>query len=726
MMSQSSSLKDESRKFITSEPLTDEQDHEQQVWDAVRAAFSDRECLGYSHYPLYQKIGEQRDEPDIVVADKSLGLTVIEVRPYTIGEIEDIEGEEWLLRETDQEKGTPTRIARKKLQRLISFIEGDRLFRMIGGQAFVALPNIEEEEWKNRGLDQKVGDASILFAGDLGSSTLLRRVEKATPLVQPQELTDDQWLHLQGAFGGTKIYQKVSEGRSTDTSTRAGVVTELQQRLHALDIQQEHIGKEIPPGPQRIRGIAGSGKTVLLCQKAAHMHLKHPDWEIALVFFTRSLYDQIEKLVNKWIKRFSGGEQESYDSDQLHILHGWGAKDQPGLYGEICRVHGLEKLTPGDVDGSNPTESLGEACKRLLEDNEVEPMYDAILIDEGQDLVVADHLRYEGRQPIYWLAYEALRPVDGDEDGQRRLIWAYDEAQSLSSLKIPQAKELFGEERSNLVSGTYPGGIRKSEIMSRCYRTPGPILVAAHALGMGLKRDGSMIAGFTRQEDWEAIGYEVDGNFTASGNEITLLRPEENSPNPVPKLWDGSVIEFETYGTRHKELNAVAQKVRQNLTNDNLKPSRDILIIALGDDAWAIRRKMANTLRRHDIDSFVPSATKLNDPNPQYPDIDRNQFWHEGGVTVSQIHRAKGNEAEFVYIIGLDQIAREEASPRMRNQLFVALTRSKGWVHLSGTGEYGLYDEVREVIESDTMIEFSFSRPSRDMGEDLQMEMFED
>lgn len=717
-MEANNSLKDSSRKFITTESLADEQDHEKRVWDAVRQAFSDRECLGYSHYPLYQKIGEQREEPDIVVADRELGLTVIEVRPYTIDEIEDIDGEDWTLNgPTSSEKG-PTRTARKKLQQLISWTEGDRLFKMVGGRSFVALPNIETGEWKDRSLDQKVGDAHLLFSDSLGKKTFLRRVENATPLVQPTELNDQKWKQLQGTLGGTTIYQEVSEDRTSDTSKRAGVVTELRERLHALDLQQENIGKQIPPGPQRIRGIAGSGKTVLLCQKAAHMHLKHPDWNIALVFHTRSLYDQIESLTERWVKRFSGGERQTYDDDRLHILHAWGAKEQPGLYGEICRAHGVEKLTVGDVDGESPAENLALACNALFEEvDEVEPIYDAILIDEGQDLVVADHLRYEGRQPIYWLAYEALRPLDEEDNQQRRLIWAYDEAQSLDSLKIPQAKELFGEDLSRIVSGTYPGGIRKSEIMNRCYRTPGPILVAAHALGMGLRRDGSMIAGFTRQADWEAIGYEVDGEFTATGNEITLLRPSENSPNPVPTLWDGDILEFRTYDSRDGELNSVASRIRQHIEDDGLNASRNLLIIVLGNDAFTLRGKMASALQRHGVDSFVPSAPELNDSYPDWRDKDPNRFWHEGGVTVSQIHRAKGNEAEYVYIIGTDQIAREETSPHMRNQLFVALTRSKGWVHLSGTGEYELYDEIRDVVSAGTMLEFEFSRPTIDRGE---------
>jgi superfamily I DNA and RNA helicase len=105
----------------------------------------------------------------------------------------------------------------------------------------------------------------------------------------------------------------------------------VRQRLSEFDLQQEHIGKEIPPGPQRIRGIAGSGKTVLLCQKAAHIHLKHPEWDIAFVFFSRSLYHPIIAQLDKWLRRFSSGEV-GYDpkNQKFQVLHAWGAKYQPG------------------------------------------------------------------------------------------------------------------------------------------------------------------------------------------------------------------------------------------------------------------------------------------------------------------------------------------------------------------------------------------------------------
>ncbi len=216
---------------------------------------------------------------------------------------------------------------------------------------------------------------------------------------------------------------------------------------------------------------------------------------------------------------------------------------------------------------------MAELCKRLSEEIKIEPLFDAILIDEGQDLVADNDLKYQGKQAIYWLAYQALRPVDPDQLQARRLIWAYDEAQSLDSLKIPTASELFGFEPalSKVVTGNHKGGIKKTEIMRRCYRTPGSILTAAHAMGMGLLRPEGMVTGITSKDEWDKIGYEVVKGKFISGQQITLHRPPENSPNPIPELWGEPVLEFQTYDSRQEELTALAEKIWYNLSEDDLK-----------------------------------------------------------------------------------------------------------------------------------------------------------
>src|SRR4028119_1092551 len=577
----------QNRKFITTEPLNKSGEAgEQQVWDAIREVFADRECIGYWRYPIFSKAGKSRKEPDILIADSCLGLIVIEIKSVTINQIVAIAGHRWEFQNYYTTSSNPYEQAENQLFALLGYCDREPyLRRKVSGRALICLPLITEDQWYHSGFYQLPSCPPIIFQNHLCVSvsicgSLIKQIQQTTPIIKGFNLTPKQWKLLQAVISGTPVFRQrvgakafvpLHNTQPKNQQTRASVLAEVRQRLSEFDLQQEHIGKEIPPGPQRIRGIAGSGKTVLLCQKAAHMHLKHPDWDNAFVFFSRSLYHPIIAQLDKWLRRFSSGEV-GYDpkNEKLRSLHAWGAKNQPGLYSTICQAAGVKRLSVNDTERKQPNEALAEVCVQLLHNTVVPSLYDAILIDEGQDLMVDNELKFEGKQPFYWMAYQALRPVEPAQPEQRRLIWGYDEAQSLESLNIPNASELFGEKLGHLVTGQYSGGIKKSEIMHRCYRTPGAILTAAHGIGMGLLRPSGMLTGITRAEDWKAIGYEVTGRFIP-GQQITLRRPAENSPNLVPELWQGSVLEFVAYRSRQEELTALAQNIIYNLRHDGLK-----------------------------------------------------------------------------------------------------------------------------------------------------------
>jgi uncharacterized protein YjbI with pentapeptide repeats len=115
------------------------------------------------------------------------------------------------------------------------------------------------------------------------------------------------------------------------------------------------------------------------------------------------------------------------------------------------------------------------------------------------------------------------------------------------------------------------------------------------------------------------------------------------------------------------------------------------------------------------LDIFIPTTAECNAFNRDRANPDR--FWCVGGITVSRIYRAKGQEADTVYVVGLDNLAKAESNPYLRNQLFVAMTRSRGWVKLSGIGNYPFYAEVRQIIASGSQFEFApQQRPQRDLG----------
>ena len=86
-----------------------------------------------------------------------------------------------------------------------------------------------------------------------------------------------------------------------------------------LDIEQERIAKgglyevqELPPEGQRVavnpvvrlvRGVAGSGKTLVLSMRAKYLAETHPDWRILVVTFNRPLAQDLEKRLGKYRKQ---------------------------------------------------------------------------------------------------------------------------------------------------------------------------------------------------------------------------------------------------------------------------------------------------------------------------------------------------------------------------------------------------------------------------------------
>ncbi len=71
--------------------------------------------------------------------------------------------------------------------------------------------------------------------------------------------------------------------------SRGAKLKRLEDEIATLDHRRSRAVIETVDGVQRIRGLAGSGKTIVLALKAAYLHSQHPDWRIAVTFNTRSL-----------------------------------------------------------------------------------------------------------------------------------------------------------------------------------------------------------------------------------------------------------------------------------------------------------------------------------------------------------------------------------------------------------------------------------------------------
>ncbi len=706
-------------KFIATEILGDKGEAgEKLVWDSVKSAFSQRRCVAYWRYPIFSQEGKFRKEPDILIADYKLGLIIIEVKAIKIEQIVTIQGHRWQYQNFYTEFGNPYQQASRQLFTLLEYSDREPLLKQkINARAIVALPYIKQTQWQEKGFDKLPNSPPILFQEQLANADLINSLIIPVPsLISGESLTPTQWELWLSVLGGTAIYTPNHISLSCAPQSRRKYIQQVRSRINQLDLFQEKIAKQIPPGMQRIRGIAGSGKTVILCQKAALMSVKYPDWQIALVFFSRSLYDVITQQVTQWISYFTQNKVKyNPEKSQLKIFHAWGSKQQPGFYGTVCKASGSIPLSVPFTLSQEPHEALAEACVQLLESRIISPIFDAVLIDEGQDLI-ANNWKYQDKQPFYWLAYQALRPVNPISPQQKRLIWAYDELQSLASLKIPEPVELFGEELGHLVTGQYDQQFNKTEIISRCYRTPQQIITVAQAIAMGLKRTKGMLTGSIYAEEWQALGYKIIGDWQRD-QKITLIKENHHSSNIIGELWQGDLINFECFTSRQQELTVLSQKIKHNLIKDNLQPDREILVIILGSsyDAAALAKQTATFLINQGINIYLPSQPTFNSLDFQEK-TNPNQFWYPGAISISTIHRAKGQAADLVYLIGLDQIAQDEANLYLRHQLYVALTRTRAWVNISGIGNYSLYQELTELIKNSNKISFSTTTlPQREL-----------
>ncbi|MGK7931961.1 MAG: pentapeptide repeat-containing protein [Microcystaceae cyanobacterium] len=683
---------------------------EQLVWQKVILAFQPRECIGYWRYPIFDQLGKGRKEPDILILDQEIGIVIIEVKSIYLNQIRSIQGHCWQIQNFYQSKIYPYQQAEQQLYSLLAYFKNEpSLSNKITAKVMVALPYVSQTDWQQSNFAKLPSIPPILLKEDLDNGlSLLEKIKQISPLRKSGNLTPKKWQLLQSLITGSPVYCQENHRVLSHSQSRGKVLQKLRSHLTQGDLKLDQIAKYIPNGCQRIRGIAGSGKTVILCQKAAIMHLKNPDWKIALIFFSRSLYQTIQQQINRWLNYYSNG-QISYQSDNKNLLifHAWGSKEQQGFYHYLCKITKSYALNVNQTDRQSPSESLGEACVDLLNKKALPQVFDAILIDEAQDFMV-NRWQWQGKQPFFWLAYQSLKVCNQLDGTQKRLIWAYDELQALETLKIPTASQLLGEELGHLVTGTYSENIPKTCILNHCYRTPPQILMAAYGLGMGLLRPNMIITGINQSEEWKALGFKVQGKLI-KGQKITLSRLDKDASHPLLQWWKGKLIEFKTYETRQQELSALSDKIKTNLRQDGLRPSQDILVIILGDyfNSLQLQTYTAKYLTRQGIDIYIPSADNCNQLPQRSVKINQSQFWYQGAVTLSRIYRCKGNEAAMVYLIGLDHIAQSEADILLRNQLFIALTRSQAWINISGVGNYSFYQEVKQVLNS--LDEFTFT-----------------
>ncbi len=288
--------------------------------------------------------------------------------------------------------------------------------------------------------------------------------------------------------------------------TKSELISKMNNIIETHDTRQMEAILADPVGIQRIRGMAGSGKTIVLARKAVELHTAHPEWKIVVTYNTRSVQPMLESLIDRLYRKKNNNQRPNYDN--LIIMHGWGGVSSPGFYYNICKFYNIEHLNLGQATvrfGRNL--AFSGACNKVLKEvSEFKKIFDCILIDEAQDFPI----------PFFQLCLNSL-------DKNKRLVYAYDELQKLNEEAMPLPNKIFNTE------------IAIDTPLKVSYRNQSSVIVTAHAIGMGVYKDlenqnENLVQIPESNVMWDVIGYTSD-KVVEEKQEILLYRTKETSPD---------------------------------------------------------------------------------------------------------------------------------------------------------------------------------------------------
>lgn len=449
--------------------------------------------------------------------------------------------------------------------------------------------------------------------------------------------------------------------------SRGARLKRIEDSIANLDQHQSQAVIETVEGVQRIRGLAGSGKTIVLALKVAYLHSQNPSWRIGVTFNTRSLKEQFRRLINNFTIEQTGTEP---DWDCIDILNAWGGPgggERDGVYHKFCQANGIPFIDYGSAKTKFGVGSeFAGACREALQAvREPVPLYDLMLIDEAQDLP-SEFVR---------LCFVSLTPP-------RRLVYAYDELQSLTGSAVLPPEELFGTdvEGNPLVRlNQEEGGPRQDIILEKCYRNSRPLLATAHALGFGIYSNKGLIQMFDQDALWTDVGYVVEDGELIGGQQVTLARTRETSPEFLEDHSEpDDLIKFYKFAGAGDQTEWLVNAIKADIREEELRPE-DIVVINPNPlttlkEVAAARQQLFATSINTELAGVSTSA---------------DVFTKANSVTFTGIFRAKGNEAGMVYIMNAQDCASgwdKTATALARNRLFTAITRSKAWVRILGIG----------------------------------------
>lgn len=495
-----------------------------------------------------------------------------------------------------------------------------------------------------------------------------------------QLFTEEEVLKINRAIQKAYNLTSADDRKITSFETLGAQLKMRNSYIGSYDSTQFNMVHSPITSHQRIRGLAGSGKTILMLKKLAFLHYTNPDLNLAFVFYTTSLRSSMVKQFEAFYRDYD--RYGKPNMNKVNIFHAWGGK-RKGFYSDLCDRTDNEFKNYGEAkrqapSGQDPFEFVCSELLVALDSSSYSGTYDYIFIDEAQDFGLK----------FYKLCLKSLKKKGDITEDSSFLVYAYDELQSLrDEVKIPSKQEIFGKSECIDIN------------LTRSYRATVEILTTAHAIGLGIYREVSPgehpLVNYVNEQNFIDMGYENVYESFEPGRPVCLFRNEEKSGVAIPEP-----KEFEN---EDEEYLHVSKMILDMIQNEDVL-ANDIMIIDL-DDNYLTRdhERFSNIFYKemYSRPEFNPDIT-IKLMNSKTPD----KISIPNALTYTSVYRAKGNEANLVILVNCNSVPLSTRNSLNRNKLFTAMTRSKWQVWLFGKNIDNFKSEVKQVRDKDYKLEF--------------------
>ena len=418
-------------------------------------------------------------------------------------------------------------------------------------------------------------------------------------------------------------------GQIAQRKAMRAVLSQEQQRLSNLELD----GK-----PRLVRGVAGSGKSVVLATwlaKTVRRHTAEKRFRVWAVYANRSLH----KLLRESIEAAWGnGDRSSFPWNGVQLLH---VKDV--LAGLLPSVSMSMDSFEFDYDKAAEEFLNRQDAASLL------PRCDALFIDEAQDM---------GPNTLR-LLLSLVEQTDADDDNSRSAHIFFDNAQNIYGRGTPRWSE-FGIDMRG-----------RSTIMKESFRSTNPITELAVNVLHRLAPEA------VSPDHKELMSLGLLERIERNGQEWLRVRYNQvHGPKPV----------YRVYPNRSAEVNAISAHLAHLIAKEGVSPA-DICLIYNGQSVVRmLEAKLGPKMKEIGVELSVQTTR----PFERQPNT----------LLVTTCHSFKGYDAEVVLIPCADQYMTQDNQILAAN-LYVAMTRARSLLLIYSTiRSDSASKRLHDIIES--------------------------